>query len=397
MRPIRVIPFAISLAALGGCTAILGDFTATTGDGGADAASRDAAVDARDGGTSSRRHDASTRSDAHGEDATPGSDGARRTDAGPDAPSPHDGGAQDAGNVDAGHVGATDAGAGIATEGTPCSSPGTYACTGHNAAGVLVCTNGSWAFAASSPCPGGENCDSRHGNCAPIVAACANLEPGQTFCSDGGTVAECGINLVTTSVKQACSAHQSCTEAGGSATCTCNTDPTCGVEGTFCSADDESFMTCAKDSDGCVYASGTTACSNGACYGSPGAAACCVNGCATEGTICSDNQEGTCEPDSNGCLQAETVPCGTEVPVCQTGTNACGCNGDADCEGNTSGISCLPDPAGSGTSLCGCETSSDCGKDGCCGVQVEGANAISCYGNSDTVGSFTCVNGVWQS
>jgi glutamate N-acetyltransferase/amino-acid N-acetyltransferase len=130
--------------------------------------------------------------------------------------------------------------------------------------------------------------------------------PGQASCVNAG-LATCtrGTNgCYSYATPVACAAHQSCTGVGGSAKCTCNQDPVCGVLGTTC-ASKSTLATCSADPEACTFQSSTTPCTQGACTGAAGLAACCANACTgaeglatTEATIAATAAALGCAPEN---------------------------------------------------------------------------------------------------
>jgi hypothetical protein len=220
----------------------------------------------------------------------------------------------------------------------------------------------------------------------------------------------------------ACGAHQTCTVAAGTASCTCNADPTCTTGGTTCQGQ-ASYVTCQTDGQGCVYAAGTTSCPNGACYDAAGSAQCCTNGCSPAGSRCQGNTPITCAVGSNGCLQqTQGTACSGSTPTCMGGSciaqacniskpcgtgyccsgstcvslgpttcaesggpcvdctdgthygsaclagGKCGCASNADCTSNLDGNYCFTGGGLGNGPECGCRTVSDCPANagGCC-------------------------------
>ncbi|MBN2575722.1 MAG: DUF1566 domain-containing protein [Deltaproteobacteria bacterium] len=140
----------------------------------------------------------------------------------------------------------------------------------------------------------------------------AVCQEGTTECSGNG-VRTCASGQWGAAVD--CGAHQTCTGPAGTAQCTCNVDPVCTSVGGTCSSATV-LADCAQDAEGCFYQSSVTTCTNGACYGPAGAAACCTNAC-TLGTSClSGTTLETCAVGANGCTAANTSACASGL-VCE--------------------------------------------------------------------------------
>jgi Protein of unknown function (DUF1566) len=130
-----------------------------------------------------------------------------------------------------------------------------------------------------------------------------------------GTETQCSANgLQTCSNGQwgaavACATRQTCTGAVGVAKCSCNTDPVCGAVGSACDTPSK-LAACSQDAQGCFYEASSSPCTNGACSGVAGLAACCANACTTVGTQCgSSTSLQTCSVAANGCTALATSTC----------------------------------------------------------------------------------------
>lgn len=109
----------------------------------------------------------------------------------------------------------------------------------------------------------------------------------------------------------ACGTHQTCTGPVGAAKCSCNNDPVCGAVGSFCDTPSKAAA-CSQDAQGCFYEASSSPCTNGACSGAPGLAACCRNACTTVGTQCgSSTSLQTCGVAGDGCTTVVTSTCST--------------------------------------------------------------------------------------
>ncbi len=81
----------------------------------------------------------------------------------------------------------------------PCTTSGALACNGSNQKVQLICRGGVWEF--SDSCSSTENCDQRTGACEAIVAGCANLAPGATFCEAPDIRHTCGEDRTDTTTE----------------------------------------------------------------------------------------------------------------------------------------------------------------------------------------------------
>jgi hypothetical protein len=185
---------------------------------------------------------------------------------------------------------------------------------------------------------------------------------GQTQCASGGvqtcqTQADGCTQWVATAT---CGEHQTCTvtaaDGGLTATCTCNATA-CASTGTVCQ-DAQTLATCAKDADGCFYASTSTCPMPTSCSGLAPNALCsvrCTSSCAQGATSCVNGQLATCTLGVNGCYSyGQPVACGTHQSCTgAAGTAACTCNADPvcsavgnTCAGPTTLATCARDPQG---------------------------------------------------
>ena len=90
----------------------------------------------------------------------------------------------------------------------------------------------------------------------------------------------------------------------------------CSATGTTC-ASASTLITCSKDPQDCLYAAQST-CTNGACSGAAGTAACCTNACTSGTTQCVTGASlQTCAVDtSTGCTAFSAAAC-TGGTVCE--------------------------------------------------------------------------------
>ena len=121
----------------------------------------------------------------------------------------------------------------------------------------------------------------------------------------------------------ACGMRQTCTGAVGAAKCSCNTDPVCGAAGNACDTPSK-LAACAQDAQGCFYEVSSSPCTNGACSGAAGLAACCTNACTTVATQCgSSTSLQTCSVVANGCNALNTSMCPTGLLCERVAPAAC--------------------------------------------------------------------------
>jgi hypothetical protein len=114
----------------------------------------------------------------------------------------------------------------------------------------------------------------------------------------------------------ACGTRQTCTGPDGTAQCACKTDPVCGVVGATCVPQSSTLADCRQDDDACFYQYSTQSCTNGACSGPAGGAACCTNECTFGATCLSSTSVRSCTLGSNGCTKASTTNCAAGL-ICE--------------------------------------------------------------------------------
>jgi hypothetical protein len=191
------------------------------------------------------------------------------------------------------------------TPGVACS-PGGDLCK----VGTISCSTGATVCVATGNAIDGAACGTglvcKSGSCAPICLQ------GATQCMGNG-VQTCGADHQWGPLA-ACGMHQSCTGPVGTGKCTCNAD-TCSTAGKACSSA-SLIATCAQDAQGCYYQASTATCTNGACSGGSGAAACCTNACTNGASVClSATSVQACTVGSNGCTSQVTSSC-TSGSIC---------------------------------------------------------------------------------
>ncbi|HEY8090012.1 MAG TPA: hypothetical protein VIF09_19255 [Polyangiaceae bacterium] len=191
---------------------------------------------------------------------------------------------------------------------TPCGAH--QACTGGGSAGpaTCTCTVDPTCSAAGLACENGTTlatCGQDSMGCwyPASTATCTNgacfgTAPNGQCCTNACTLnaTRCGgagLEQCTTqgngctawNAGTACGAHQSCTTSGSTSSCTCVADPLCTSTANECSGSN-AYVTCAQDTQGCYYQSGTNSCganstcTSGACQCSAGFTPCngaCVN------------------------------------------------------------------------------------------------------------------------
>ena len=425
MPPLQRLLGVVAVAsALGGCTLVLGDFNsspdaADMGDGASTGAGDDGgtsdsplpdSTSSADGGgvdgtiSDGRAGGDTSAGDSRSGDATTNdaADGSTTDDAGSGPCSPQATRCSGNGVQTCDSNGVWGAAAACPSATPFCNGAGvcgvcsdtTTQCS--DAGGVQTCTGGSWQMPV--PCMG-QTCSmgACAGTCTPGTTQCSGTgsvqkcdmtghwgmatpctgqtcvggmcqgacSPGQTTCSAGG-IQTCDA-MGNWGTATPCGANQSCTGGamtGNPATCTCNVDATCKSAGLAC-ANGSTVVNCTQDAQGCWYASSTSMCANGACFGSAGSAGCCTNGCTANATQCGGAGLQTCQVQANGCTGWNAgAACGThQTCTGPAGTAACTCNTDALCTatGNvcsgTSIVRCAQDAQNcfyqAGTQSCG--------------------------------------------
>jgi hypothetical protein len=198
--------------------------------------------------------------------------------------------------------------------GTPVACGAHQSCTGTAGTAACTCIPDPVCSAVGNTCANATTlatCSSDAQNCVfeSATATCSSCSAGvcctnsctqgQTSCVPGG-LAACSLGANgcwAYGAPAACGPHQSCTGAAGTTACTCNADPPCTAVGNTC-ASSTTLAACAMDSQGCIYESSTSTCSNGACS----AGACCVNTCYPGVTPCPVGTVAlVCTLQGNGC------------------------------------------------------------------------------------------------
>jgi hypothetical protein len=250
------------------------------------------------------------------------------------------------------------------------------------------------------------------------VASCTNAcAVGLTQCgTSGAQTCQTQTNGCTQWVTTAaCGTHQTCMGAGadgGPASCRC-TSSACGQTGTLCQ-DAQTLATCAKDADGCFYATSTSPCTMPmSCSGMAPSAACsltCANSCTSGETSCVNGQLATCTLGSNGCYSyGAAVACGTHQSCTgAVGSAACTCDADPPCSAvgmtcanSTTLATCTMDSQNcvyeSATSTC---TNGACSAGACCqNLCTNGTTECSPTSSTNAVSCAVSSNGctAWQT
>ncbi len=197
-----------------------------------------------------------------------------------------------------------------------------------DAATVATCAkdaDGCLYVASTSSCTTPMSCSGMAPTAACALTCADSCKQGQAVCVAGGlqtcTLGTNGCWAYAAPV--ACGAHQTCTGAAGAAECTCNTDPACDAAGSSCTSP-TTALACSTDAQGCVYETGTSTCTNGACA----AGACCTNSCVPGQGSCVSGALSTCTLGANGCwAYGATDPCGVHSSCTGApGSAACTCD-----------------------------------------------------------------------
>ncbi len=224
---------------------------------------------------------------------------------------------------------------------------GAMRCSGNS---VETCASGAWGTAVA--CPTADPYCGGAGVCGACVGVCqGQCTPGSTTCSPNGPQV-CGTNGAW-GTPTACGTNQTCTGGGaaGPATCTCAVNATCSAAGLACE-NATTLATCGQDSMGCWYASSTSACANGACFGAAPSAACCTNACTLGAYKCGGAGLQQCVAQGNGCTAWNAgTACGSHQSCTTTGgVGSCTCNVDPlctsladECASTTSYVTCAQD------------------------------------------------------
>lgn len=253
----------------------------------------------------------------------------------------------------------------------PCAAPGSLACNGNAQSVTLICSAGTWMH--NQTCMAGNLCDSRMGvsagTCQPIVPACKNATAGQLVCDPSTSVAQCGPDLVSDPVQQACTGATPACLNHACVACTPASTEACGVcnDGTATCDSAGAWGTCVGASSKNTYYRDA----DGDGFGDPKTAM-TVCGAAPTGTVA--NSKDCCDLDANA-HPGQTAFFGT--------ADACGSNQvpngyDYDCDGtnttessvaNASCVTTVSSSASCGCPMCYCTSTNGaapvCGLRGC--------------------------------
>ncbi|HLK92187.1 MAG TPA: hypothetical protein VKZ18_20000 [Polyangia bacterium] len=226
---------------------------------------------------------------------------------------------------------------GVPTDGgcqSACASGDTRC--GQTGVETCVAVGGCLTWSTDMACPGRQTCQGT----APTAACKCPAPPGD--CTGAGKTCVAGA-LVTCAVDTngcvyaattlACGSNEPCGTAFPNAACQCPAKPAaCSGPGTFCDpSNSKSVVSCGLDAAGCLVVTGTSTCSQ-PCTVTAGVAACgsCPTPpaeCSTAGTLCSAGKLEKCGLDGNGCLASlSSTSCAS--PTTCTGalpSAACAC------------------------------------------------------------------------
>ena len=393
-------------ASIEGCSAILGDFSvgresdASTGSPAGDGGTiGDSAI--AEGAAIGAHPDAAVSDGSDGGPTGKGSgDGAPATGTGSEG-GPGDGG-----------------GDACAPGSTQCADGGVQDCVDGTWTVPVPCTNSVCSMGRCSgtctpntaQCSGNsvQRCDSTGhlGTPGPCVSqacvggACQGVcIPGSTRCLDGGAEACAADGSWGTPV--VCGAHQACTGGGATpASCACQTNA-CTGPGTVCT-DSMDLASCMQDGQGCWYPSAPSACTNGACFGSPGSASCCTDQCTANATKCGGAGVQTCQTQGNGCRAYNAgTACGahqtctgsapsaactcTADPTCTSASNVCTSNTLTTCAQDSKGCFYAANTASCGThgtctasNMCACQSGYTSCSGACVNIDTDNNNCGAC-------------------
>jgi hypothetical protein len=243
--------------------------------------------------------------------------------------------------------------------GTVCEATLSVATCGPNADGCLDVTKHT-TCAAAKPCSG--NAPLATCSCTSAPAACA----GQAgfFCAANGQLSTCDLDAngcLAITKTTACASGLTCQGAAPGASCACPAPPAECVSGigTACRGTG-TVVTCARDANGCLVASGTASCPAGKpCAGTLPSAACT---CPAPPAVC---QAGT----GKLCDMGSVDTCGTDANACLVLASSVGCPAGKPCAGSfpNAACTCPAPPAGCGSgagSSCSSTNVVTCSTDG---------------------------------
>jgi hypothetical protein len=187
--------------------------------------------------------------------------------------------------------------------------------------GIETCVSvgGCLTWSSETPCPGRQTCQGT----APGAACACPAPPGSCTGAGktcvNGSVVTCAVDTnscIYASATTTCASNEPCGTAFPNAACQCPAKPTaCSAAGTFCDpSNSKSVVTCAVDAANCLVQTGATTCSQ-PCTGTAGSATCgsCPAApaeCTSAGTLCTAGKLEKCGLDGNGCLASlSTIAC----------------------------------------------------------------------------------------
>ena len=221
---------------------------------------------------------------------------------------------------------------------------GGHRCAGGGSEVCVVGSNGCTEWGPATSCAGLTTCSASTGLCA-CPAAPAGCTAAGKFCDDVGELVTCTANpqgCLSSSTPTACRPDESCKGALPNAACSCDNNPSCSGNNTFCLDDGMTVATCGLDDNtpACNVVMITTSCNppsfcaNGICA-CPAIGTTVGTGCATpNATLCAGTDILTCvNVNDAGCnfWQASThcgdggLTCGTKAsatPACQCPENS---------------------------------------------------------------------------
>ena len=283
------------------------------------------------------------------------------------------------------------AGAGGAGGGTPVAGDGGAAghcnnqcaagderCNGDSQVQGCILVNGCYTWGSLKTCGARQRCT---GNAPNAQCTCSN--PPASCDQGAGSSCQDNVTLVTCAAdsdgclyeqgKVSCPTGMPCSGAHPDATCSCASPPAecSGVVGNVCRSS-SAVVTCARNASGCLAVSGTKSCTAGKpCAGAPGAADC---KCPAAPAACVDVTDGNvCQSNTS------YVTCSTSADGCVTAATK-SCNAAKPCRG------------GAGSAACICinePTASDCPAASKNGSRCVGSVLYTCGSNTESCGTIT--------
>ncbi len=208
---------------------------------------------------------------------------------------------------------------------------GAHRCASGGSQSCGLSTNGCTAWGSTTSCAGVTSCSSSTGLCA-CPAAPAGCSAAGTLCDSSGNLVTCTLDAqgcLLASAPVSCPSDESCKGALPNAVCSCDNNPSCIGQSSFC-LNASTVAACGSDSNtpACRLVASTTSC-RGSSLCANGACVCPAVG-TTAGTGCATLNAKACSgTDVLTCMTESSSGCSIWQPSTHCGTNGLTCGGKA--------------------------------------------------------------------